>query len=397
MNFARICVLLTLSTAVCGRSLAGESSVAELLGRYSANQDKLNRSLIVRAECSSQVCTNDVFDANFGGPVEVRWDGKRGLYLANYHVKDRKELKGPLDETDAYRFTLWDGERRFVYYDVPPVPGRPVEAYADLSKRGSLNDVFTEQMSGTPLFGIHYRGRDRIDAVLRGYENLRVREQTEAVGPDGCYVIEASDAVSTWTVWLDPQHGYGIARASIHLGPGARNGERSWSGQEYSRYVLSDVEFREIDGVHVPMAYTQSEEFRAEEIGVRKATKRVKVTDVVLNADHEALGSFVPKMREGARVFDVDHGLTYYWRSGKLVPDIDEAAVKDMDTMVESLLAQGQTPAGIRAPEAVLPPKTDQAHDGNSSQGPASPVAASSTSGRSMQIIALIAIPLRTP
>jgi hypothetical protein len=302
---------------------AEEMSVSELLDRYAANQDKLTSSVIVKFECEQKfVQDNEVF-VDRTAPVEVRLDGQKYLQCTNYFYNKLSDTTLSLDETDYRQVTLWDGERRFKYYDRPEWPR------AWISRQNKPGVAFTSAWPGSPLFGVRFHKAERIDTVLRQCEKLSVREETEIIGSEACYVIDAKSPTSTYVVWMNPNRGHSISQAVIKLGPGAQGAFEVLSENENRFLTVSDIQFQQIGEVHVPMVYKVQSERRRDGVIYRKGTVRGKVTDITFDPDHEKLGSFVPKMREGTIISDKETGSSFIWQEGmKFVVDQWDGRIK---------------------------------------------------------------------
>jgi hypothetical protein len=163
---------------------------------------------------------------------------------------------------------------------------------------------------GSEVMGYFYgdiRPEERVDRVLRQAPSIRLRDRLERVGRSRCYVIEALTERGRYTLWIDPEHGYNIAKAEVFRN--ARQcdvvfGEH-WKGKMKMAYAsLSNVRFKKIQDVWVLMeadCKTDGEGINGK--GWNKL--HYKRTEVVLNPDHEALGSFVPDVEDGQEVEDL--------------------------------------------------------------------------------------------
>jgi len=98
-------------------SAAKKLVVRELLDRYSANQDKLNSSVIVKFECDEKIFQNNEVYFDRVDPAEVRLDGQKYFVCSNNQYDKVSDTTLPLDETDYIAYTLWDGERGIQYSD----------------------------------------------------------------------------------------------------------------------------------------------------------------------------------------------------------------------------------------------------------------------------------------
>jgi len=303
-------------------SAAKKLVVRELLDRYSANQDKLNSSVIVKLESDAKIFQNNEPYFYRVEPSEVRMDGQKYFACVNNKYDKVSDTTLPLDETDYIAYTLWDGERGIQYYDFV----ERSKAYIDRQYESRQNEpggAFMTSWPGSPLFGIRYLKTERIDTQLRQCETLSVRDEMGTIGSEACYVIDAKSPTSTYTVWLNPKRGYSISHAVIKHGPGTQGAFTLLSENEDRSLTISDVRFRQIGEVHVPMVYNLYLERRRDGVAYRHGTIRGKVTDISFNPDHEKLASFVPKMRNGTLIRDRETpGIEYKWKDGmKFVVD----------------------------------------------------------------------------
>lgn len=348
MDIIKTILIGIFSTVSVGASSDHVPSAADLLDKYAQNQDKLNSSVIIKYECEQKfVQDNEVF-IDRTAPAEVRLDGQKYLTCTNYFYDKVSDTTLSLDETDYRQFTLWDGERRIKCYDRPEWPR------ARISRQNKPGVIFTSAWPGSPLFGIRFHKAERIDTVLSQCEKLSVREEMEIIGSEACYVIDAKSPTSTYTVWINPNRGYSISQAVIKLGPGTQSAFNNVLSENENRSLtVSDVRFQQIGEVHVPMVYNAYFERRRDGVVYRKGTTRGKVTDITFNPDHEKLASFVPKMREGTLITDEDLDLTFRWHDGKLVPDVDEVVIEQIDKITEEIMAKSSVPEETETTEKI--------------------------------------------
>jgi len=80
-----------------------------------------------------------------------------------------------------------------------------------------------------------------------------------------------------------------------------------------------------------------------------------KMYNVVWNPDFESMGAFkMDKVPDGTRViYKVNDlhktGVKFHWQGGRIVPDVDEAAIEQIDRITEEIIAEGQVSTGLEA------------------------------------------------
>jgi hypothetical protein len=210
----------------------------------------------------------------------------------------------PTDEGHWFR-RLWDGQTYFGQ-NVDKLRIRTGEEGRDFA----ADTVGGPGHSGGQVMG-HFLGdirpEQRVDRVLRRARSIRVRDRLERVGRSRCYVIEALTERGRYTLWIDPQHGYNIAKAEVFRDPRQCDVcfSEHWKGKIKMFYTsLSNVRFRKIKNVWVPMeadCELDTESIR----GKGRGKSHYRRTEVIFNPDHEALGSFVPDVEDGKEVEDL--------------------------------------------------------------------------------------------
>jgi hypothetical protein len=299
----------------------------ELLDKYTETQDKL-QSIIVKSRESGESAVFEKSDrlkkpnARMSHEFEFRFDGERiclrrlkGVFLHPTTTRHRKKNYVSRTYDGHYCFTLRIGGTR------NKAVVRVQEG--DELRKGS-SKIITVLYAGSEVLGYFWgdepsEGR-RVDSVLRKAEKISVRDKMESVGRTKCYVIDAVEKGGNYTLWIDPEHGYNIAKAEVFRVP--RQLRPLGITENSSVYSsVRDVRFKKIDSVWVPMeAVTErkSEAFNGTIVWRKVHHKR---TEVVLNPDHEALRSFYPDdIPSGAEV------LSGIWTGRPLeregVPDI---------------------------------------------------------------------------
>jgi len=158
---------------------------------------------------------------------------------------------------------------------------------------GTKKEVFSKNSTNSHILG--FMGSDeRLDAVLRGASQISVRPATETIGGSGCYVIDAHTKYGKYSVWLDPEHGYHPIKMNRRAKEGDEYFNRGVLSKGHIRTAyLDNVRFEKIDGVWIPMeADRGSDDIFGHPKSFSKCDTHFKRTKIVLNPDHDQLGSF---------------------------------------------------------------------------------------------------------
>ncbi|MHC4499418.1 MAG: hypothetical protein ACYS21_09940, partial [Planctomycetota bacterium] len=279
-----------------------QPTAMELLDKYSETQDKL-KSVIIKSETSEQGYSPRSGKGQQFVFSELRLDGDRSCLRTRHHKKlNSRGL--PIDEGHRW-VRLWDGQ---TYFGLDPSDlrirtGKEGRDYAADTVGGPGN-------RGAEVMGYlrgDMRPEERVDRILRQARSIRVRDRLERVGRSRCYVIEALTERGRYTLWIDPQHGYNIAKAEVFRD--ARQSDivfpEHMKGKIKMAFSsLSNVRFKKIKDVWVVMkADCKIDSETIDGKGWNKL--HYKRTEVILNPDHEALGSFVPDFEDGKEVEDL--------------------------------------------------------------------------------------------
>jgi len=184
------------------------------------------------------------------------------------------------------------------------------------------------------LSGYAIQSEERADAILRRAESICVRPKTEPIGGSDCYAIDAETDSGRISVWIDPAHGHQLAKVEAR----GTEGDLYWGkplprGQQVNSR-LENVRFEKVDGIWVPAEadIRMENHYGRGSFSINK--RHYKRTQILLNPDHDALGSFDnplenpkndPLLRNGTKVritTDSDRK-RYIWQDGKLIPDKD--------------------------------------------------------------------------
>jgi hypothetical protein len=243
------------------------------------------------------------------GSCEYRYDGERYARRL-YQWGNIKSVKVfiPRDEC-GYNSSLWDGERLFWNIANAAVPGRlaiyrPNEVPSGLGNHKMHRRFGPGYEMVRGFYGCWFGPSERIDHILRNSPNLSVRDRTEKVRGIDCYVIEGEVShraeihnkrfIMRYALWLDPEHGYNTARGLWEC----------WDANLLKMFAsLEDVRFKMIDDVWIVTEAVTRHRMNFKNGDFTDNTRDCKLTHIILNPDHEALGSFLPDdIRDGSRV-----------------------------------------------------------------------------------------------
>lgn len=203
---------------------------------------------------------------------------------------------------------------------------------------GTKKEAFSKNTTNSHILG--FMGSDeRLDAVLRGADRISVRPTTETISGSDCYVIDAHTKYVKYSVWLDPEHGYHPIRVRRRAIEGDEHFNKGVLSKGHIRTAyLDNVRFEKIDGVWIPMEADRGyDDIYGVPGSFSKGVTHFKRTKIVLNPDHDKLGSFDnplensdqdPELVNGTKVRIVGDKARYTWQDGKLIPDKDRAKPK---------------------------------------------------------------------
>jgi hypothetical protein len=337
----RWAIVSVASLMATGATLGNVPSASELLDRYTQALES-TKSFICDWEESTDY-SYSISGITHAGKCfrygQTRHDDQR-IYCRTYSWGNLSP-RCPNVSKDAphYDLTLPNG-RTGVSYQHSRSGGPGTGRAARFTNRLPTNVSLTRLEGISYLVG-YVEADERLDAVLRGAQRLSVRPAAEKIGGCDCWVIEAHTKYGQFTVWLDPQHGYHVARITQKAGPGERVYEHLLGPGDAGTAYVQNVRFEQIQGVWVPMeadagfdrigGAKRGHVFNREKIHYRR-------TNLALNPNHDALGSFAdplfenpkndPELVEGTEVHLDRDATRYTWRNGKVVPEAKKDATR---------------------------------------------------------------------
>jgi hypothetical protein len=163
--------------------------------------------------------------------------------------------------------------------------------------------------------------------VLPKVSKLSVRDSPEKTAGSNCYVVDAETKGGKYALWIDPEHGYNIAKAEVQWGENQPPyGVPHWRVKSAFNSI-SNVRFRKIHNLWVPVEADIVLNRNWHNGEWTKQSWHHKLTDVILSPDNEMLSSFVPDdIKNGAEVRILGVNGKYFqgrytWKNGQVVDD----------------------------------------------------------------------------
>jgi len=313
------------------KAVRGENtpSVSTLLDRYTQALDS-TESFIEFYETVSEYShyipgrLPRMTGAKVYGRGENRSDGHR-IYSQQYRWGDvNATLRNLPKDTPLYDLRVNDG--KILYNHSRSVGDARSSGYVSRHDKGPEKAVFIRSANASILgfFGTD----ERLDSVLRQAHQIAVRPKTETIGGSECYVIDARTKYGKYSIWLDPEHGYHPVKVNAKATEGDEHfGKGVFSKGQVKLEYLKNVRFEEIDGIWVPMEADRGSHNIGDPESFTKDDTHFKRTKIVLNPDHDKLGSFDdplenpaqdPELVNGTRM-DLVPGIRHTWQDGKVV------------------------------------------------------------------------------
>jgi len=294
------------------------------------------------------------------GELHCKWDDSdRGIteikffsrvYIRNQQhdfTRDTWKLKdGKWAKTSEIR-AIWDGSRRTARVRKMPSD----------TESGDFYVVYDDNPKGVVwgMGGAHglngTTGDEHFAKLLLESETLRLRPEMEQIDGFDCYVVEGDTPSYYHTVWIDPQNGY-LHRKIICEG---YQKNLPYRGSWVVKYGIevTDVKIEYFEGI--PVVTEAKRHFFNERAdgNTLDAIAQEKMSNVVCNPDFESVGAFkMDKVPNGTRVIHFANdlhktGVKFHLQDGRIVPNVDEEVIEQIDRMAEELMAEGKVPAGL--------------------------------------------------
>lgn len=291
-------ITILICLTVVQLAVAKNPTALELLDKYAETQDRFQSFRVkittLRRGFSSGIIAGKPWKARYFTETVACFDKDRASSRSFFWGRMNSRSTFTKDE-HYYKSDLWDGETHFQYTEIR---GEPVSLHIEKGKGRDKREGIIKQRYSI-FSGYYYPFDGRVDRLLRKARNLSVRRSTEKVGRSPCYVIDGVYEKDKYTIWIDPKHGYNIAKAVVERPRSNVQGLRSFS----FRTEIKNVRFKRINNKWVPVEANRENRFDYPNGHYCTGFYKTKVTEMVFDPDHDALGSFVPDdIKDGAKM-----------------------------------------------------------------------------------------------
>jgi hypothetical protein len=259
---------------------------------------------------------------------QVRHDDQRFYYQSYTWGDVNPRLRDIPKDAAVYHCHIVDGKEKKTY--------QHYRTANLLGKAGRFPKVTPQKVVLSRHFGVSYivgyiGSDERLDAILRKADNISVRKTTENVGGSECFVIDADTKCGRYSVWLDPEHGFHSVKVRRRAKGGGYTHSRLMSKGETALTYLDTVRFEKVDGLWVPMEADAGCDRIMPSGDFVKEDYHYKRTQIILNPNHDKLGSFAdpifedpnndPELENGTRVTINFLPTRYTWQNGQVVDE----------------------------------------------------------------------------
>jgi len=348
---------------ICGDGDAKQPALSQLIAQYTANEDR-SSSWIVKSTHWIKSRRESRGQRNRTRLYDIRFDGQRISiqeleYTVTFLTGDPAGRSGVKKKS-----LLWDG-RRYINYAGAIDPNQAGTAIVNATPEKRYVETLHCAHPCARLFGFYDSVVcERLDATLRQAQSICLRKERERINDVDCWVIEAATDHGDYTVWLDPEHGYTAAQVhlrTVRTGKSPKRGGKPICTE--TMRTITNTRFDEIDGAWIPVESDQTYRLTSSAKGNDWwQDEHIEVTEVVLNPDHDALGSFsTDYIPNGTRVSLYPLlQISYTWQDGELVPRVDEDVVAAIDEIVATMRVDSDDANDATVGEAILSEPDDE-------------------------------------
>jgi hypothetical protein len=343
----RYIITIMICLTVVQLAIAKNPTALELLDKYAQTQDKIYKSFVIKFEEAREQYNSHTYGLERGKRrggtfCEMRFDGRRFYAIRNDYGNCTPNVRVFVPKDNPrYSVIIWDGRFHYSFFKNPNKEQK--ESAEKSFKTMEEREKFLKGRSG--LLTITHRPErarggqgdllgaitghcddffdPRLISILRKASKIFLHDEMERIGTSKCYVIDALTKLNKYTIWIDPAHSYNIAQFE-NIWEKKKTGATVRIRREIS---IKNIRFKKSSGIWIPMEAEVSDVTRNFGKGMLRITKRrYKRTDIILNPNHEGLGSFIPDFPAGCRVQvkgleGINESKTYTWRDDKVMDE----------------------------------------------------------------------------
>ena len=208
-------------------------------------------------------------------------------------------------------------------------------------------DVYKSSTVSPAMGYVFGNDKDIGTMFLEDTAKLKLHDKKSKVNGVDCYVIEAEvPNGGEYTVWIDPDHGFNIARMQSKRGAGDLYHGRPLMATVSWNNSYEVVEFQKVDDAWLPKTYKMQEKSvdGANDFAYKREGE-TSLYSVNLDPDHDALGSFLhDDIPNGTMVLlpRIPPNVQFTWQDGEIVAEVDDSALEQLDKMTEEILADAK-------------------------------------------------------
>lgn len=214
MKINKIITMVMTSMFCSPFAFGGEITPLQLLKKYQTNKEAINKYMIKSEELV------EIRDTAYGNEAtldkygyECIRDGERVDLTVERQLGVEFDQDGSIAssrQSDEKR-VIWDSQK---WSQVSYGPSKNVAFFSN--NENQRTKFIPTAYGGCPLDGIFWGDRKPVDVVLAQASDISIGSQMEEVNGFSCYIINAITPNGKYTLWIDPQHGYNIAKANVH-------------------------------------------------------------------------------------------------------------------------------------------------------------------------------------
>ena len=205
---------------------------------------------------------------------------------------------------------IWNGT--LFLHRSKSVEGKEHNAYVTRDK--SICNITREvEMKDSFLDGIFPgSGGKHYSSILLESVDLVLQQKMEEVNGHPCFVVESRGKLGHYKVWIDPEAGYNLRKATIHRSASDRSEKEKLPPEviviptKSFDFVAQNIELENIDDVWFPVAGTVEERLVYEDNKVSRWQSAASRRNIIWNPDFDKMGAFKMDLPEGNRIRNHD-------------------------------------------------------------------------------------------